>query len=272
MFYGLGRRPDCRSRPPSTDERRAGHIAGARQVDDRARRRRRASRPGRAASPPPGAPPGPARPRPGPGAIPQTRTSGASARAKTRVSIACAAFAAQCGRERGPRLVGGDVLDDHEHAVRLAQARARRPGRGRTCPLAVTSSAASQSASVTSSIGCGTKPAAGAVRRRGRARRARSIAPVDELHARRRAPRRSPSARPAAKHGPAVGSQPRHDRVPDAARCRPRRGRGCVVLCKDMLAVSKTELSCAFGSAVVGDNTRRFEPLDVRQAGLPCAS
>src|SRR6266566_8023078 len=37
----------------------------------------------------------------GPGATPQTRTSGASARANTRVSIACAALAAQCAANEG---------------------------------------------------------------------------------------------------------------------------------------------------------------------------
>ena len=46
----------------------------------------------------------------------------------TRVSIACAAFAAQCAANDGPRLVGGDVLDHDHEPARLAQVRRRRLG------------------------------------------------------------------------------------------------------------------------------------------------
>ena len=106
---------------PVDDEGRARHEVGARRGRGPRRRRRPASRSGRAASRRPGVPPGPDSTATGPGAMPQTRTSGASARAKTRVSIACAAFAARMGRERWPRLVGRDVLDHHDHGPRLSR-------------------------------------------------------------------------------------------------------------------------------------------------------
>ena len=100
----------------------------------------------------------------GPGAIPHTRTWGARPRAKTRVSIAWAALAAEWS-ERGPRPVRRDVLDhDDEPASRRCDAAAWVTKQ----PFAVAPSAASQSASVTSPTGLGENPSAAALTSRSR--------------------------------------------------------------------------------------------------------
>ena len=72
-----------RERPPSTKSVDPVTNSAADEIDHRARDVLRARRSGRAASRRRAAPPGPARRRPGRGAIPQTRISGASARAKS---------------------------------------------------------------------------------------------------------------------------------------------------------------------------------------------
>ena len=92
-----------------------------------------------------------------PGATPQTRTSGASARASTRVSIACAAFAAQWAAN-----------DGHGWYAATSSTMTTSPPLSRRCgaaacvtkklPLTVAPSAASTSSSETSSNRFGSNP------------------------------------------------------------------------------------------------------------------
>ena len=98
--YALVFRPDCSKRPPSITivvpvtnrahgeiENCAGHVVGRADAVEHGLAARRGSWSGSTATVP--------------GATPQTRTSGARARARTRVSIARAAFAAQWAANEG---------------------------------------------------------------------------------------------------------------------------------------------------------------------------
>ena len=100
-IYATRPLPDCRLRPPSTTSEAPVTNSASREVDDRGRRCRRRSRPGRAGSRRRAARPRPARRRPVPV---QRRTPARPERARARarcVSMACAAFAAQCAAKDG---------------------------------------------------------------------------------------------------------------------------------------------------------------------------
>ena len=168
-------------------------------------------------------------------------------------------------RTSGQGSVRGDVLDDRPARRATRAARARQPARGRTSPWRSTSSAASQSASVTSSIGFGTKPSPAAWTTRSsppsslerRAdERARAVA---RRAGRRRRARRRARVQPSARRRAAIARPTRP--VPPATSAR------LSVLCKDMLAVSKTERSGA--SILLSLGTTPTQSNNQREAGSP---
>src|SRR5262249_12247516 len=97
---GVHAAPDCSRRPPSTtSEVPVTNPARARKTTASATSSGEPMRPRRVSAARRSVCSGST--ATGPGATPHTRTSGASARAKTRVSIACAALAAECAANEG---------------------------------------------------------------------------------------------------------------------------------------------------------------------------
>src|SRR5919197_116711 len=193
-FYAGSGGLDCRRRPPSTtSEVPVTKSAPARKTTAAATSSGEPTRPSSVSAARRSSWPGST--ATGPGATPQTRTSGASARAKTRVNIACAAFAAQCAANEGHGWYAAT-----SSIITTQPREARRCGAAacvtKKVPFAVAPKAASQSDSSSSSTGFAAKPSPTALT-------SRSRPPSSETAASTRAracpgSARSPSARPAA--------------------------------------------------------------------------